>query len=338
MENNRIAEKREPVSQPDGGLTVQPLPGYNSWSFIQPLRDRWVCVYSRGEQHDFSEPGRGVYARISTDAGRSWSAESPVVNSPDGGDSAIGKGLDGTGAMLVWVRHAGPTWRHELYRTADGVRFRRIAQLEPDPMPMQITDVFAVPGVGLMSLWFAGNYREGATHSWGTLVSGDDGRTWRQRTVEDRLEKRDWPTEPSAVYLGDGRILAVTRVEGRPEETGRAQFQLGSSDFGRTWTRARTNITDVQESTPSLIFDRGRLFCYYFQRGAGLLKCRTADPEAVRADPLAWSAPEVVALGSREWHHAGNVNAAPDGDRHCLTFYSGDEHGTEVRVKVLDRG
>ena len=318
-----------------GNRIVRSRPGYHSWPFIQKIGEKLVCAYSSGREHSFSEPERGVCARVSPDGGEHWGEESSVVNAPDGGDSAIGKGLDSTGAMLLWVRHVGAEWRHELYRTADGVRFRRIACLRPDPMPMQITDIFTVPGVGLMSLWFAGDYREDGTFSWGTLTSGDDGRSWKQTVVMSGLRKQDWPTEPSAVYLGSGRILAVARAETCAGQTERAQFQLESEDFGRTWRCARTNITDVRESTPSLIFDRGRLFCYYFQRTAGLLKCRTAAPEAVWGKPLDWPAPEVAARGSTASYHAGNVNAVCFGGCHCLAFYSGNERETEIVLQTV---
>ena len=51
------------------------------------------------------------------------------------------------------------------------------------------------------------------SHSWGTLTSRDNGATWTQTTIESGLTKAQWPTEPSAVYLGDGKILAIARTE-----------------------------------------------------------------------------------------------------------------------------
>ena len=158
-------------------------------------------------------------------------------------------------------------------------------------------------------------------------------RQWR--TVESGLSKQDWPTEPSAVYLGDGRILAIARVEGKAEVSCRAQLQLESVDYGKTWKRTRTNITDVLESTPSLLLDRGRIYNYYYQRMTGQLKCRTADPESIIGNPLNWSVPETVALASKAWHHAGNVNAVLYKNSHFLAFYSGDEQGTNIVVKII---
>lgn len=332
-----LSVRIQPMQKPEDNITVQSADGYNSWPFIHAVGGKLVCVYSRGSAHSCDEPTRGVYAKTSEDGGKTWGGETLISNAPGGGEVTIGKGSDSRGAMLVWVRYVGigKNWHHDLYRTEDGIRFRRIARLRPDPMPMQITDVFAVPGVGLVSLWFAGTYRNKPENSWGTLVSADDGKTWRQTVVESGLFLGEWPTEPSAVYLGNGRILAIARTESWGKNTLRAQFQLESADSGKTWKRTRTNITDVQASTPSLILDRGRLFLYYYQRGAGLLKCRTADPEQIWNHPLRWSNPEIAALGSKDGFHAGNVNAAVWKDSHCTAFYSGNERNTSVVVKIL---
>ena len=315
------------VSEP---VAVTPCSGYNSWPMIQALGGKLVCAYSRGSAHSIGEGCRGVFAKISCDGGKTWSKETCVVNDPEIGEVTIGKGLDGKGGMLLWIRNWGKIRRHDLDRTTDGVSFERIASPTLDPMPIQITDVFSVPGVGLMSFWFAGDYRKGSGNSWGTLTSADNGRTWTQRTVEGGLSKMEWPTEQSAAYLGNGRILAVARTE----RGGHCQFQLTSTDYGKTWTRRNTNITDVLESTPSLIFspETGLVSNYYYQRGAGVLKRRTAEVARVWGHPEAWPEPEIVCHASANAHHAGNVNACVFGSSHVCTFYSGDEHQTSVML------
>lgn len=330
-----------PRPAPAPTRTVTDGPGYNSWPVIQALGDKLVCVYSRGTRHLVEETNRGVCARTSADGGRSWSGEIPVHNTPDCGDVTIGKGLDENGDLLVWVRCVGEgKWYHELYRSADGKNFTRIAVPELDPMPMQITDIFHVPTRGLMALWFSGRYHDTPDHAWGTLVSADNGRTWQQHTAEANLGKFSWPTEPAAVYLGDGKILAIARSEDCGESTENAQFQLESSDCGITWTKRRTNITDVYASTPSLILDpeSGLLHCYYFQRGRGLLQRRTVRPEQILGRPLHWPEPETVALGSADFHHAGNVNAVAADGRHFAAFYTGHETAASVVVAVVAVG
>ena len=312
---------------------IQDVKGYNSWPMIQAVGGKLVCAYSRGSAHTIGEGDRSVYARTSFDCGKTWGPEVCVANDPSVGEVTIGKGLDSKGAMLLWVRCWGKNRHHDLYRTADGATFERISTPTLDPMPMQITDVFPVPGVGLMSLWFAGDYQKGPRSSWGILTSKDDGRTWTQRTVEKNLEKNDWPTEQAGVWLGNGRILVVARSE----ESGQ-QFQITSVDNGTTWKRTKTNITDVNASTPSLILDpqTRRVANYYYHRGARKMKRRTADAAWIFDHPMEWPAPETLAEGheKRAWD-AGNVNATVLNGRHFLATYTGSEHDTSVVVVAL---
>jgi len=314
-------------------LVVQNVSGYNSWPVIQAIGDKLVCVYSRGTAHAIAEDVRAVYARTSTDNGKTWTAETVVANTPGYGEVEVGKGLDATGAMLLWVRRIGKkAWDHDLYRTTDGVTFVRVATPKLAVTPMQITDVFAVPTVGLMALWFAGGYDDSPTHSWGTLTSRDNGATWTQTPIESSLTKAQWPTEPSAVYLGNGRILVVARTE-----TGPSQFQMVSTDYGATWTRKQTNIGDVAASTPSLILDAetGLLSNYYYQRGMGVLRRRVVDPDSVFGNPLNWPVSEAVATGSQIPWDAGNVNATAIKGTHVLSFYSGKAPDTAILASVL---
>ena len=317
---------------------VQDVNGYNSWPMMQAIGDKLVCVYSRGSGHTIGEDNRAVYARTSTDQGKTWTPETVVANSPGYGDVAVGKGLDSTGAMLLWVRRVGKEWHQDLYRSTDGLTFTLVTTPKLDPTPVQITDVFSVPNVGLMALWFGGNYAEDQSHSWGKLTSSDNGATWTQTTIESGLTKADWPTEAAAVYLGEGKILAIARTEQNGDTTTRSQFQMTSSDGGATWTRAQTNIGDVLISTPSLIFDSetGLLSNYYYQRGrGGVLRRRVVKADSVFAHPLHWPASEAVAKGSQATIDAGNVNATSIGSTHYLSFYSGQSPNTSVLVSAL---
>jgi hypothetical protein len=239
--------------------------------------------------------------------------------------------------MLLWVRRIGEDWNHDLYRTTDGVRFTLVATPVLAVTPMQITDVFSVPTIRLMALWFAGQYDDSPSHSWGTLTSSDDGATWTQTTIESKLPKSEWPTEPSAVYLGNGRILAIARTEEGSVYTTRSQFQLVSTDYGATWTRSKTNIGDVCCSTPSLVLDveTGLLSNYYYQRGHGVLWRRVVAPDSAFDNPLQWPAPEAVATGSRITFDAGNVNATVIKGAHYLAFYSGKAPDTAILVSAV---
>ncbi|HSJ02804.1 MAG TPA: sialidase family protein, partial [Verrucomicrobium sp.] len=311
---------------------VQDVSGYNSWPMIQAIGDKLVCVYSRGTGHTIDEDSRAVYARTSTDGGKTWTPETVVADSPGYGDVAVGKGLDSTGAMLLWVRRVGKDWFQDLYRTIDGVTFTLVATPQLAVRPMQITDVFAVPTVGLMALWFAGDYGDKPTNAWGTLTSSDNGTTWTQTPIESGLIKAEWPTEPAAVYLGDGRILAIGRTE-----IGGGQFQMVSADYGKTWTRSKTNIGDIAASTPSLVLDAqtGLLSNYYYHRGAGVLRRRVVDPEMVFNDPQKWPVSEPVAMGGRVMFDSGNANATVIGGNHYISFYSGKAPDTQVLISMI---
>lgn len=311
---------------------VQDVSGYNSWPMMQAIGEKLVCVYSRGSAHTIHEGSRDLYARTSTDGGKTWTPETVVANKPDYGEVPAGKGLDANGAMLLWVRRVGPEWHHDLYRTTDGVTFTLVATPKLAVRPMQISDIFAVPKVGLMALWFAGDYGDKPTNSWGTVTSSDNGATWTQTTVESGLTKADWPTEPAAVYLGQGKILAIARTE-----VGPTQWQIVSTDSGATWKRSPTNIGDVAASTPSLILDAktGLVSNYHYHRGKGLLRRRVVDPQHIFDKPGHWPASEVVATGSESTWDAGNVNATVIGDTHYLSFYSGKAPDTSVLVSAL---
>lgn len=313
---------------------VQDVSGYNSWPVIQAVGEKLVCVYSRGTAHSIGEDVRAVYARTSEDNGKTWTPETVVADTPGDGEVTIGKGLDSTGAMLLWVRRIGREWNHDLYRSTDGVTFTHLSTPKFEIIPMQITDVFTVPTVGLMALWFAGDYSEKGACAWGTLTSTDDGATWTQHIVEKELPKQEWPTEQSAVYLGDGRILAVARCEMGGTDTLRSQFQLTSTDYGTTWTRSKTNIGDVLASTPSLIYDpeTGLVSNYYYHRGRGVLRRCVVKPEEVFENPRNWPASEAVSLGSAVTFDAGNVNATFLGKTHFLAFYSGKGSDTSILV------
>lgn len=325
------AVKITPLRAPAEPRVVQSVAGYNSWPMIQAIGGKLVCTYSRGTAHTINEDARAVFARTSTDGGKTWTAETTVADTPGYGEVTVGKGLDSEGAMLLWVRRIGKDWNHDLYRSKDGIHFSRLATPKLDVQPMQITDIFDVPDVGLMCLWFAGNYSQQNVHSWGTMTSSDNGVSWTQTTIESELAKSDWPTEPAAVYLGDGRILAVARTE-----TGPSQFQMVSQDSGKTWTRSRTNISDIAASTPTLIHDTktGLVSNYYYERGRGLLRRRVVDPAFIFDNPKSWPHSEAVAIGSQVKFDSGNANATVIGDTHYVAYYSGKAPNTSILVSV----
>lgn len=315
---------------------VEPAKGYNSWPMLQAMGDKLICVYRMGTRHNPGEKGCGTFARVSKDGGRTWGERVTVTNDPKCGETAIAKGLDDTGAALFWVRSYGPKPLFSLYRTTDGHRFDLISQPQLDKGPwMQVTDIFKVPTVGLMSFWFGGSYADDdRPRRWGVATSTDDGTNWTFRVVGANMKCAFWPTEPSGVSLGDGRILCVARTE-----RGGRQLQLTSLDSGKTWKVEETNIRDVAASTPSLVYDSKTDFVYnyYYQRGKGILRCRKAKASAVFENPTAWPDSEILVddRGVPAWD-SGNANATTLGGRHYVTWYRGRNPDCEVVVAEID--
>ena len=114
---------------------------------------------------------------------------------------------------------------------------------------------------------------------------------------------------------------------------------MTSTDGGKTWTKARTNIGDVRESTPSLIYDpkTGLVANYYYHRGARKLKRRVAKADFIFTHPDAWPEPEVLAEGFEpRIYDAGNVKATRlQGKTDCCAWYTGTQSNATVVVTVV---
>lgn len=328
----------EPLTVPDA-VQVQSASGYNSWPFLFESAGRVICAYSRGVTHVLPDASRAVFARTSLDGGKTWGAERSIIPISGLDDSVTGKGEDSSGALLMWVRSGGlGTGRvHRLYRSVDGGETWSLLSSPTFAVnPLQITCIINVPTVGLLAFYHAGSYAAGASNnSWGVIRSSDNGVTWVQSQVEAGLTEQSWPTEIAGAYVGNGNILAIGRTEDvTTQAASRAQFQLQSADFGVTWTKAVTNITDIVRSTPTVIWDGAnqRVSVYYFHRTWGALKRRTSALADVWGRPRDWSDSEAIGLGTLNGEDTGNANAVSLGGRHIVAYYSGAPGTTAVLV------
>lgn len=315
-------------------IEIQSPLKYTAWPFVENVGDKLVCVYSRGLGHeDGTSPD--IYRKTSSDGGLNWSIEKMIINTPNVRDTVTGKGKDLDGNMLMWVRKGSPGSQstvHHVYMTKDGDNFKEISTPTFQVVPSHIGDIFCVPTVGLMAF-----YNTVGTYSWGLVISTDNGVTWSQREIEGGLEASECPMEISAVYLDSGKILAIGRKEARSTDGTLAQFQLQSSDYGKTWSKTDTNITDIALSTPSIIYntETDEISNYYFQRGVGVLKLRKSKAVDVWDNPLNWSKPKEIAYGTTNFQDTGNVNAVAYEDKHIAVYYSGDAINTGIYAEII---
>ena len=78
-----------------------------------------------------------------------------------------------------------------------------------------------------------------------------------------------------------------------------------------------------------------QIYNYYYQRGPGLLKLRTANAQHIFSAPQAWNEAQVIAQGGTQRpYDSGNANAVAYKDKHYITYYSGDSINCKVVVAV----
>jgi len=319
-------------------ITVASPSEYQSWPFITDINGKLVCVYSIGAAHDIPDTTRSIWRKTSYDGGVSWSEPIKIIDTTSSDDIVKGKGKDNDGNILLWVWRSN-TGGHYLYKSTDGDTFELVSSPSLSVTPVQISDIFSVPTVGLMAFYHAGDYADNNTKSWGIVTSADNGITWTQTEKENSLGVTTWPTEISGVYILEGKILAIGRCELGVETTTTAKtmFQLESTDYGATWTKALSNITDSLTSTPSLIFDSSddTIDLYYYHRGRGVLRKRQTTSAAIFNNPKLWPTSTPLAIGATGLQDAGNVNATTLGDSHIVVYYSGDSADTGI-YSVID--
>lgn len=327
----------EAVTVPDP-VAIQPAVSYNSWPMLMSSGGRLVCAYSKGATHVLPDATRAVYRRISSDGGDTWGAEALVAPPSGSDDSTVGRGQDSNGNLLLWVRKGGLPGSHHLYRSLNGGdTWQLISSPVFGTAPIQISDIISVPTVGLMAFYHAGSYAGGASNnSWGVVKSTDNGLTWTQTQVQSGLTAATWPTEIAGAYLGNsGQMLAIGRIEDTSTNTtAKALFQMQSTDYGATWSKVTSNVTDVIQSTPSLIYDAatGQLDLYYFHRTWGVLKRRKTTLSTIWGNPLDWPAAEAVALGTLNGSDTGGTNAVTHAGARAIAYYSGDPTNTGIYV------
>ncbi len=238
---------------------------------------------------------RPLLAR-SSNWGQTWSDPRPF-----GPASVLGRGVAGQNSAL-WLTLFGPTAKGTVLsvgyyvgrgvnraRAAEDLRWREssviLGRREKTTSVFKYTEYapetflaeqFAGPGIirgsrVVLQIW--GAAARGENWQCGTLLSDDDGRTWRYRQVayEPSLDIRDNPAMPAGfneqtLFL-TGRGALVSIIRGR-EKLGRVAdsprdtwfFRSVSRDGGETWSKpSPTNLAGTGAPATGLTLPDGTL-------------------------------------------------------------------------------
>ena len=314
---------------------------YSAWPLIGEVNGKLVCLYTVADQHVPTETS--LYMKTSSTGGLTWTE--PIAIFTDKTTTRkgyTGVGNDSEGNLLIWYRGGS----HELYKT-DGETFTQVYVSDLNlGSGAHVGNILTVPGQGLYA--FYNTY--GDERSWGVLKSVDDGLSWEKIPVEENIDKSECPAEIDGIYLGEGKILAL----GRKDASGgtSAMFQMQSSDYGETWTKEYTNITDAYGSSPSmrLSSQNGIISLYYLQRSSGQLKLRQSAYKDVWNAPLNWNSSEIITSENATGQDTGNVKTIEVGGMHLAVYYAGsateagvygvfvnpEERPTEIGEKTLE--
>ena len=302
---------------------------YSAWPMLGKVRDKLVCLYTVADQHSATEAG--IYMKSSTTNGLSWTARKEVFTDKTGVKGITGTGNDSEGNLLLWYRDGSPgAWQttHELYKT-DG--YSMVLVSKPD-FPLRGSHIGNIISVDGKLFAFYNTY--GNTRSWGLLKSSDDGVTWEQIPIEEDVIKAECPVEIDAVYLGDGKILALGRKDS--DEGTVAMFQIQSSDYGETWSKTYTNITDALGSSPSMIIDSDKISLYFFARTSGQLKRRVVNYQDVWDNSLNWNNSEILESEKANGQDTGNVKTVAVNGIHFATYYAGSSTTTGIYGIIIN--
>ena len=305
---------------------------YSAWPLVGAQNGKIICIYTIADTHEATQAN--LYMKTSFD-GRVWSEKQEVFKEKAGVKGVTGIGNDGAGNALIWYRDGAPgdhRTKYELYKT-DGNTMKLVCVPDFDFQGSHIGNIFQAENNTLFS--FYNTY--GLKRSFGILKSLDDGRSWEQIPIETSVDKPECPVEIDGFYAGDGKILALGRKDS-PDGT-IAMFQIESSDFGVSWSKKYSNVTDSCQSSPFLIFEpkEEKIYLYYFERMTGTLKRRVAFLSEVWSNPLGWCTPEIIVEESSRGEDTGNVKVVKMDNAHLAVYYAGTSTTTGIYGVIVQR-
>lgn len=305
---------------------------YSAWPMLGTANGKIVCFYTLANQHEATETEMRM--KISSTNGLTWTDDKPVFTDKKRVGGVTGLGNDSEGNLLIWYRDGRASevgTGYELYKMV-GTEITKVCTLPYELNGPHIGNILTVPGEGLYA--FYSTYDD--KRAYGVLKSTDDGQTWENIVIENNLDKSECPGEIDAVYLGDGKILAMGRKDST--EGTIALFQIESSDYGATWTKSYSNVTDAYSSSPNMILDdeSGEISLYYYERNSGKLKRRVSDSADVWNAPQNWSEPEVIITESATGQDSGNVKVVEIDGLHFASYYAGNALTTGIYGVIIN--
>ena len=304
---------------------------YSSWPMLGLTNERLVCVYTIGSDHTVGIDD-AIYTRIS-DNGVVWSAKKCVSDIQSSRDIATGKGNDSNGNMLL-LNRVGDAYSqysyYDVYKTSDGISFNKISTFSLGDKGGHLGDIISVPNVGLVA--FFNSY--GETRDWGMMVSGDDGVTWTKKNIQTGISKYACPTEISGAYLGDGKLIAIGRLDETDSEHTK-MYQMESSDSGENWTIYETNIAEYR-NTPTIVYEpvSDKLYLYIYNRANGELEKWSKTSSVIFGNPTNWGEPIILTQNGGTGIDAGNANAISKDGYNYIAFYSGNSISTGIYLYI----
>lgn len=140
--------------------------------------------------------------------------------------------------------------------------------------------------------WFQPFYEtdlvSGGTWKQGLLKSTDNGTTW---TAQYAYVGTLPLTEFTAINLGGGKMLSLSRLELGYGSSSTGLWQMTSSDGGATWSApAVTNIGGNSINIPALYYNGSVVTCVYQNRTSGNIEVsKNNAPLTIFNSPTAWN-------------------------------------------------
>ncbi len=265
-----------------------------TWATIVPHSSRWELVFTDFVEDD--EAGALPYLVRSRRGGKSWSAPEPFameilrkLGNPKEASSALSTfGPTRRGTVLAVGYHVAKGARKESYK--EDIRYRggslvvgrkekgaRDFAWQAYPTGTFLGEQFGYGGIihssgrTILQIW--GAARGGENWQCGVLLSDDDGRTFRYRTVgyEPSLEIRDDPRTPAGfneqtlLEMTGGTLVSLIRGReklGRVPDSRRDTwyFRSESRDRGETWSKPEpTNLAGTGAPPSGIALPDGSL-------------------------------------------------------------------------------